>query len=117
MESLESKEDPRFKYFTRKLQSLLLRKSVADELRQAANISSSNEYMMGPSNEKRNEHEMQLYYFRDQSEKTKVQELVRSVETKLKSYEGIVSSQLAKQKDSILDRVKMRKQRSETSTH
>jgi len=59
---------------------------------------------------------MQLYYFRDQSEKTKVQELVRNVEQKLKSYEGLVNTQLAKQKDSILDRVKQRKQRSETSS-
>jgi hypothetical protein len=74
VESLESREDIRFKYFTRKLQSLLLRKTVADELRQAANIA-SNEYMFNPpvKSEKRYEHEMQMYYCRDQSEKHKVQ--------------------------------------------
>lgn len=115
MESLESKEDLRFKYFTRKLQSLLLRKSVADELRQAANLGST-EYMIAPPSEKRYEHEMKLYYSRDQSESQRVQELVRNVEQKLKSYEGIVTNQLAKQKHNILDRVRLRKQRSETST-
>jgi len=50
VEILESKEDPRFKYFTRKLQQLLNRKSVAEELRKAANVTTSNEYMMGPAN-------------------------------------------------------------------
>lgn len=59
---------------------------------------------------------MQMYYFKDMGEKQKVQELVRNVETKLRSYEGLVTTQINKQKASIQDRIKMRKQKSETSS-
>lgn len=66
--------------------------------------------------EKLQQHEMHMYYNRDQAEKQKVQELVRSVEQKLKSYQGIVNTQLDRQKESIRDRIKMRKMRSETGS-
>jgi hypothetical protein len=42
---------------------------------------------------------------------------MRSVEIKLKSYQGLVNTHLDKQKESIRDRIKMRKMRSETGDH
>lgn len=85
VEALEGVEDKRFRFFSRKLQSLMLKKPVADQLRYAQNSVNAGNNPINRT-EKRQEHEIQLMYNSDLVEKERVRELMMNVEAKLKSY-------------------------------
>jgi hypothetical protein len=48
IEALEGTNDHRYKYFNRKLQSLMLKKTVFKELHNGADPKCYNEYLMAP---------------------------------------------------------------------
>lgn len=113
VEALEGHEDQRFRFFSRKLQTLMLKKPVAEQLRSAANMPL---HALSPQRqqEKRQEHEIQLMYNQEVHERHRVRELVQNVEEKLKSYQGIVHRQIKKQEDQIRERIQLRKLKSDS---
>jgi hypothetical protein len=80
VEALECFNDHRYKYFSRKLQSLMLKKTVFQELHQGADPQKYGEYLLCPldKEEKKREHEIQLLYTTEQSQKQKERELVEA---------------------------------------
>jgi hypothetical protein len=98
---LESRSDQRYKYFNAKIQSLVKRRIILEEMQRATQKLVENDLLKEAKKvelgEKKQDYNLQMYLNKDQVTSKKISEFVNTAETKIKKLETRVQGAMISQ--------------------
>ena len=120
VECLQSKSDDRYKYFNNKIQHLMKKKVVLEEMNLKASKKLDSELLLqarkNQLNNKKQEYDMQMYLSSQQVNRKRVKEIVDIAQSKLKRFQTTIQSNINSQGKELEERIKRRKMRSEAGS-
>ena len=120
VEVLESKSDPRYKHFQTKIQNLVKKKILVEEMERNAARKIEPEMLLearrAELGEKKQDHNLQMYLNAEQVNRKKVKELVERAEHQGNKLKTQVEGTINNQDKNLQDRIQRRKMRSEAGS-